>query len=117
MLAACANVDFVPMHLSEFTAGQTTAAFSHRIKELRRRFGGKQWWLAYAAGCTDAAVSFWESGKRIPSAAMMSRIADALMRAGAPAGELALLQRSWVEAKSSQCEARGHRFAADGLAT
>ena len=45
------------------------AALARHVKDLRRRFGGKQWWLAHVAGCTDAAVSFWESGeRRIPQA-------------------------------------------------
>jgi DNA-binding transcriptional regulator YiaG len=74
-------------------------AFAVQIKDLRRRFGGKQWWLAYVAGCSDAAVSFWESGKRIPAPTTLFRIVDALQQAGASPTEVASLQQSWVRAK------------------
>ena len=115
-LTAWAVVDSVPMVFSHNTAPKQTS-FADRLKELRLRFGGKQWWLAYAAGCTDAAVSFWEAGKRIPTARMLSRIVEVLMLEGAPPGELALLQRSWREAKLSRHELRGYPPAGPRLAT
>jgi transcriptional regulator with XRE-family HTH domain len=73
--------------------------FGSQIRDLRRRLGGKQVWLASAIGCTDAAVSFWETGKRIPQAVMLSRVVEALAQAGAPAYELARLKETWAEAR------------------
>jgi DNA-binding transcriptional regulator YiaG len=74
-------------------------AFASQFRDLRRRVGGKQVWLACAIGCTDAAVSFWETGKRIPQAVMLSRVVEALAQAGAPAYELARLKETWAEAQ------------------
>jgi hypothetical protein len=93
-----------------FLAGRPADSFSDCIKELRKRFG-KQLWLATVAGCTDAAVSFWESGKRVPNEITFSRVVDGLRQAGADPGELAALRRSWLEAKSRQCEAKVRRCA------
>jgi DNA-binding transcriptional regulator YiaG len=75
------------------------AAFAALVHDLRRRFGGKQAWLACMVGCTDAAVSFWETGKRIPTGPLLSRVIDALAQAGASPGELARLEKTWIEAR------------------
>jgi hypothetical protein len=74
--------------------------FADRLKELRRRLVGKQLCLSCAVGCTDAAVSFWESGKRLPQQDTFSRILDVLARGGASPSELSNLHRSWHKAKS-----------------
>jgi hypothetical protein len=74
-------------------------AFARQIKALRRRCGGKQLWLAVAAGCSDAAVSFWETGKRIPDEVTIARIVVALNEAGALPDELARLQGTWRKAR------------------
>jgi DNA-binding transcriptional regulator YiaG len=76
--------------------------FADRLKELRRRLVGKQLCLSCAVGCTDAAVSFWESGKRLPQQDALSRILDALARGGASASELTTLLHSWKRARASQ---------------
>lgn len=75
--------------------------FADRLKELRRRLVGKQLCLSCAVGCTDAAVSFWESGKRLPQPDTLSRILDALAQGGASPGELSTLHNSWQKAKAS----------------
>jgi DNA-binding XRE family transcriptional regulator len=85
------------------------APFSQCIKDLRRRFGGKQLWLACLAGCTDAAVSFWETGKRVPNWDTFSKILVALAGAGVPPCEIETLRRSWIEAKGSQQLAANQR--------
>jgi transcriptional regulator with XRE-family HTH domain len=85
------------------------ARFSLHIKDLRRRFGVKQLWLAYVTGCTDAAVSFWESGKRIPAERTLDRIVAALTEAGATRREVAILRHSWSEARVSRRDARAPR--------
>jgi DNA-binding transcriptional regulator YiaG len=93
------------------------APFSHHIKDLRQRFGGKQWWLAYVSGCTDAAVSYWESGKRIPAETTLARIVDALTREGASEGEVDTLRRSWLRERVSRQEAKGRRSGASVVVT
>ncbi len=50
-------------------------------------------------GCSDAALSFWENGRRFPSEDTVSRIVDAFRRIGAPASETAALLASWCEAR------------------
>ena len=73
--------------------------FADRLKELRQRIVGKQACLSYAVGCTDAAVSFWESGKRLPHQGMICRILLALAQGGASASELSSLLHIWQKAK------------------
>ena len=75
--------------------------FADRLKELRRRLVGKQLCLSCAVGCTDAAVSFWESGKRLPQHDTMSKILDALAQGGASASELSALRHSWKKARAN----------------
>ena len=87
-------------HLHSSPIGRPAkAAFAAHVRDLRQRFGGKQAWLACAIGCTGAAVSFWETGKRIPTAPLLSRVIDALAQAGASPGELARLEKTWTEAR------------------
>jgi transcriptional regulator with XRE-family HTH domain len=73
--------------------------FADRLKELRQRLVGKQLCLSCAVGCTDAAVSFWESGKRLPQQGTLSRILEALARGGASPTELSSLHHSWQRAR------------------
>jgi hypothetical protein len=75
--------------------------FADRLKELRRRLVGKQLCLSCAVGCTDAAVSFWESGKRLPQQDALSRILDALAQSGASQSELSNLHHSWKKARAN----------------
>jgi predicted transcriptional regulator len=77
----------------------TGASLARQLRDLRKRFGGKQWWLAHAIGCTEAAVSLWENGKRTPHVRTLGRIANALAEAGAPPGDVARLCESWRQAK------------------
>jgi hypothetical protein len=70
------------------------------MKDLRSQFAGKQLCFAVALGYTDAAVSMWESGKRLPSRGTMRSILEELARAGAPADHLAALTELWKDARS-----------------
>jgi transcriptional regulator with XRE-family HTH domain len=74
-------------------------SFGDCLRALRQRLAGKQLWLARVAGCSDAAVSFWETGKRLPALSTLSRIENALTEAGASPGDLAGLRLSWFEAR------------------
>jgi len=50
--------------------------FKHRIKELRKKEGWTQVEMAKRLGVTDALVSQWESGKRMPSFEMIEALGD-----------------------------------------
>ena len=72
--------------------------FADRLKYLRQRFLGKQLCLSHAVGCSDAAVCFWESGKRLPNPRTLYRILDVLAHEGVSTAELSHLRASWREA-------------------
>ena len=73
--------------------------FAQRMRVLRTRFVGKQLCLAMALGRTDAAVSMWESGKRLPTSKTLRSILEFLAESGAPAQHLADLSASWDESR------------------
>jgi transcriptional regulator with XRE-family HTH domain len=73
--------------------------FADHLKRLRLRFVGKQLRFSSALGCTEAAVSFWESGKRVPQKRMLPRILETLTRCGAPPRDLSDLLVRWQVAK------------------
>jgi hypothetical protein len=76
-----------------------TSYFADYLRDLRRRLVGKQLCMSCAVGCTDAAVSFWETGKRLPDQSSLSRILSALADGGASPSELSRLRHSWTQAK------------------
>ena len=69
--------------------------FAACFKRIRIRLRAKQGWLANEIGCTDAAISLWESGTRLPRNATMRRIFQALERCGALPTELVALLVVW----------------------
>jgi transcriptional regulator with XRE-family HTH domain len=71
--------------------------FAARLKGIRLRLQNKQGWLSGAIGCSDAAVSFWESGARVPSPRSLGRLLDALAQEGTPTSELLELRRIWCD--------------------
>lgn len=73
--------------------------FDVLLRGMRRQFFGKQIALACVTGCTDAAVSYWESGKRAPDPRRFSLLVAALAEAGAPAPDLQHLRLAWERAK------------------
>jgi DNA-binding transcriptional regulator YiaG len=87
------------VHMSP-TLETESSYFADRLRELRQRIVGKQLCLSCAIGCTDAAVSFWESGKRLPQLESLSRILEALARGGASPTELSSLHHSWQRARA-----------------
>jgi len=80
------------------TQEKKRSSFADRLRYLRLRFVGKQLCLSQAIGCSDAAVSFWESGKRLPQPRTFYRILNELAHEGASRAELSNLRASWVEA-------------------
>jgi DNA-binding transcriptional regulator YiaG len=71
------------------------ASFACYLKQIRRRLAGKQIWLSRAIGCSDAAISLWESGARLPNPRSVCRILTALAESGASTLELLALRRAW----------------------
>jgi DNA-binding transcriptional regulator YiaG len=71
------------------------AAFACRLKELRTRIFVKQISLSYEIRCTEAAISYWESGQRLPQHATLHRILAAFARHGANHAELNDLMEAW----------------------
>ena len=72
-----------------------TRGFSRHLKQIRSRLESKQDWLSGEIGCSSAALSFWESGARLPTARSLHKIVVALARSGVSTLELIDLRRSW----------------------
>ena len=90
--------------LEQFSSGSMMAApppppFACQLRDFRQRFGFKQLWLANVVGCTDAAVSFWETGKRLPQAHVIVIMLDVLRKLGAGPKELVVFYSCWREEK------------------
>jgi predicted transcriptional regulator len=80
------------------TGNQPTASndsFAARLKQVRTRIDAKQFWLAREIGCSDAAISQWEKGCRVPRQETMRRVFQALERGGALPTELLSLLIAW----------------------
>lgn len=80
-------------------------AFALRLKEYRTKLFTKQSSLAHAIGCSEAAVSYWEAGRRLPQARTMTRILTVLDHAGVSRAELVELQRTWQGARWASSDA------------
>lgn len=76
-------------------ADDTGKSFASCLKQVRQRLAGKQAWLSQEVGCSDAAISFWESGGRLPNQQNLCRILAAVARGGATTPELLALRSSW----------------------
>jgi hypothetical protein len=70
--------------------------FAVFLKRMRLGLQNKQVWLSEAIGCSDAAVSLWESGARIPTPQSLSRLLAALAKEGISTSELLELRRIWL---------------------
>ena len=88
-------------------AGKT---FACCLKQTRLRLAGKQAWLSREIGCSDAAISFWESGGRLPNQQNLCRILVAMARSGATTSELLLLRSSWHQAMTKRTVGRVEAF-------
>jgi transcriptional regulator with XRE-family HTH domain len=79
-----------------------SGGFAGILRNLRRCHFVKQVALASAVGCTEAAVSYWENGKRAPDRRKFPTIASALLAAGATPSELDRLRVEWERARVSR---------------
>lgn len=77
--------------------------FGERFRHLRVALKSKQSALS-ASGlrCTDAAISHWERGKRLPSARMIGKVIDAFLELGASPFDVAELQAAWAAERSTR---------------
>jgi transcriptional regulator with XRE-family HTH domain len=78
---------------------------------LRKRYIGKQLALAASIGCTEAAISFWEHGRRLPLRTLLPRIVECLHAGGAGVMEIEELQQEYNRCRSGRAwEARSERL-------
>jgi transcriptional regulator with XRE-family HTH domain len=80
--------------------------FSVRLRRIRLGLRTKQVGLSGAIGCSDAAVSLWESGARIPTPHSMRRLLAALAEEGTPTSELLELRGVWLNEYARRRAAR-----------
>jgi transcriptional regulator with XRE-family HTH domain len=73
------------------------------LRELRLAHFGKQLVFASAMGVTEAAVSYWESGQRVPGKALFREAVQALLRRGASDTDVEALEQHWREALLLRC--------------
>jgi len=71
------------------------ATFPEILRSMRLRLFGKQLGVATRLGCTDAAISYWESGSRLPSPKLIGRLVECLEQAGAAPEEISDLLVSY----------------------
>ena len=80
--------------------------FAVRLRRIRLGLHTKQVGLSGAIGCSDAAVSLWESGARIPTPHSMVRLLAALAEEGTPTSELLELRGVWLNEYTRRRAAR-----------
>jgi DNA-binding transcriptional regulator YiaG len=77
-------------------------AFADALKCYRTRLFEKQCCLAQAIGCSEAAVSYWETGRRLPQRRTFHKILEVLATAGVSATDRFELQRTWLSARIAE---------------
>jgi hypothetical protein len=78
-----------------------SACFADRFRRLRLQHAGKQMVLvASGLRCTDAAVSSWENGRRLPSWTLLSNAIQVFVRLGAAKGDLEHLRAAWARERA-----------------
>jgi hypothetical protein len=84
----------------------TEPRFGARFRILRQELAGKQTVLvAEGLRCTDAAISLWETGRRLPSTRMLHRALGVFARLGASPEDIEQLRSAWI---AERAERRGH---------
>jgi transcriptional regulator with XRE-family HTH domain len=92
-------------------------AFAEQLRTMRLRLFGKQLGMASRLGCTDAAISYWESGGRLPSPKLIARLIGCLEQAGARPEEISGLLLAYRESVFSRREREVSVERYSGLAT
>jgi hypothetical protein len=79
------------------TSSHNNTSFAELFKNLRKQLVGKQSCLSRAGlRCTDAAISHWERGLRLPRPRTMRNAVDVLVELGAKPGEIEQLVSAWT---------------------
>jgi hypothetical protein len=81
--------------------------FAVCLRRIRHGLRTKQVWLSGAVGCSDAAISLWESGARIPTPQSMGRLLAALAEEGTATSQLLELRRVWLNEYTRRRARRG----------
>lgn len=71
------------------------AAFRKVLHRLRKQYLGKQFTLAATLGCTEAAVSYWEHGRRLPQHDVLPRLLESFRANGAQEPEIRELHEAY----------------------
>lgn len=66
-------------------------SFGLVLQRLRAAYFAKQQCLAIGVGCTEAAVSFWEHNRRLPSSQLFTQLITRIKEAGASPKEISEL--------------------------
>jgi hypothetical protein len=78
------------------TTSQRAHSFGELFRILRKQLAGKQACLSGAGlRCTDAAISHWERGHRLPRPKTMRNAIDVLACLGAAPGDIEQLKSAW----------------------
>lgn len=107
------HIDATAFAPSEVVLSTTTLSFAKLFKHLRKTLVGKQSGLSGAGlGCTDAAVSHWERGLRLPRPRTIRNAVRVLADLGATADDLEKLMTAWTAAYRVKCAVQRARVAA-----
>jgi hypothetical protein len=75
---------------------RNTPSFAELFRNLRKQLVGKQACLSGAGlRCTDAAISLWECGHRLPRRKTMKNAVDVLTKLGAMPSDIDRLVSAW----------------------
>jgi DNA-binding transcriptional regulator YiaG len=92
------DMELLQMRLEPDRHVSALAVFSRSFRALRTKIFVKQAALSSAVRCTEAAISYWESGRRLPLRPSFVRIVEALGEYGATVSELDALEGAWRHA-------------------
>ena len=76
-------------------------SFADCLRQVRRRLVLKQTSLSLPMGCSDAAISLWEAGQRLPRRHNLERLLEAIDACGATAEEHLSLRQAWARDRSA----------------
>jgi transcriptional regulator with XRE-family HTH domain len=85
--------------LSSTAFEQDPKSFAESLRQLRLRLAEKQVALSSEIGCSDAAISQWELGRRRPTTRNFHRLLIVLAAAGATNAEMLALRAAWTNDK------------------
>ncbi len=81
------------VHGSETEASNDS--FAGYLRDVRTRLDLKRIAFCFAIGCTEAAISLWESGARLPTPKNLSRILAAVAQGGGSTTQILVLRGLW----------------------